>query len=37
MKTEALLGQRDPDAVIARRDGVAITGCRYLADASALA
>ncbi len=37
MRTEALLGQRDPDAVLARRDGVAITGSRYIADASALA
>ena len=37
MKTESLLAQRDPDAVIARRDGTAISGRRYIADASALA
>lgn len=37
MTSEALLGGRDLDAIVARRDGAPITGRRYIADASALA
>ena len=37
MKAEALLGNMDLDAVVARRDGVPIAGRQYIADASALA
>jgi acyl-coenzyme A synthetase/AMP-(fatty) acid ligase len=35
--TEALLGDRNLDAVVARRDGAPISGRRYIADAAALA
>jgi acyl-coenzyme A synthetase/AMP-(fatty) acid ligase len=37
MKAEPLLGNVDLDAVVARRDGLPVTGRRYIADVSALA
>ena len=37
MTSETLLGPGSPDAIVARRDGVAISRRQYLADAAALA